>query len=124
MNLALTFTLMIFGAIAIYVVAKFIHDNYSAAGRARWAEIEAEIEADEKARLDKRNRGLRKIVCPHCTTSGHVTGHRTVVKRGISGGKATGAVLTAGLSLLATGLSRKEGVMAMSCDNCGMSWNV
>ena len=46
-----------------------------------------------------------------------------VRKRGISGGKATGAVMTGGLSMLATGLSRKERVNALHCDNCGMTWD-
>jgi hypothetical protein len=43
-------------------------------------------------------------------------------KAGISGGKATGAILTGGLSLLATGLSRKERLTEAHCDNCGSTW--
>ncbi|HWA67172.1 MAG TPA: hypothetical protein VG899_12490 [Mycobacteriales bacterium] len=43
-------------------------------------------------------------------------------KKGISGGKAAGAVLTLGVSMLATGLSRKEWVNVMRCANCGMKW--
>lgn len=65
-----------------------------------------------------------KLVCPHCNTSGSVTSARARRKRGISGGKATGAVLTGGVSMLATGLSRKEDVTTMHCANCGTSWDV
>ncbi|MGI8879571.1 MAG: hypothetical protein ACR2KJ_03470 [Jatrophihabitans sp.] len=46
------------------------------------------------------------------------------VKRGISGGKATGAVLTAGVSLFATGLSRKEQVLRATCGNCRVVWTI
>jgi DNA-directed RNA polymerase subunit RPC12/RpoP len=62
------------------------------------------------------------LMCPHCQTRGMVRTKQTKVKRGISGGKATGAVLTAGLSILATGLSRKEQVTQAHCDNCGSTW--
>jgi hypothetical protein len=63
-----------------------------------------------------------KLVCPHCQVSGKVRTERVKVKRGISGGKATGAVLTAGVSLLATGLARKEMVTQAHCGNCGSTW--
>lgn len=46
------------------------------------------------------------------------------MKKGVSGGKAAGAVLTAGLSVLATGLSRKEKVTEMRCSNCLTAWVV
>jgi transcription elongation factor Elf1 len=64
------------------------------------------------------------MVCPHCQTRGHVRTTQTKVKKGISGGKATGAVLTAGLSVLATGLSRKEKVTKATCGNCNSSWQL
>jgi hypothetical protein len=63
-----------------------------------------------------------QLVCPHCQTKGQVDAQGVRVKRGISGGKATGAVLTGGLSLLATGLSRKESRTAARCGNCNMEW--
>jgi hypothetical protein len=44
-------------------------------------------------------------------------------KKGISGGKAAGAILTGGLSLLATGLSRKESMTQAHCDACGSTWH-
>ena len=43
--------------------------------------------------------------------------------KGISGAKATGAVLTLGWSLLATGLSRKEQATQAHCSNCGSTWD-
>jgi hypothetical protein len=64
------------------------------------------------------------LICPHCQVGGHVTTVQKDVKRGISGGKATAGLLTGGVSLLATGLSRKQNVTACSCKNCGMEWLV
>lgn len=75
--------------------------------------------------------GLRKqraeqaarIVCPYCQTQGSVSVQNVRRKVGISGGKATGAVFTGGLSVLATGLSRKESGQRLACRNCGVQWN-
>ena len=66
--------------------------------------------------------GSAAIVCPHCGMRGHVRTRRVKVKRGISGGKATGAVLTLGWSMLATGLSRKEALTRATCGNCRQTW--
>lgn len=65
-----------------------------------------------------------KILCPHCHTRGNVTSTVVKAKRGVSGGKVTGAVLTGGLSILGTGLSRKQQVTEMHCGNCGTTWHV
>jgi hypothetical protein len=62
------------------------------------------------------------MVCPHCQTKGFVKTMRDEIKSGISGGKATGAFLTGGLSLLATGLSRKQKVTKCKCTKCGSEW--
>lgn len=67
--------------------------------------------------------GTGAMVCPHCQTRGTVTTQPVKVKRGVSGGKLTGALLTGGLSMLGTGLSRKERVTQASCSNCGASWS-
>jgi hypothetical protein len=64
------------------------------------------------------------LVCPHCQTAGAVRAKRVTTKQGVSGGKATAAIMTNGLSLVATGLSRKQGATACRCDNCRMSWLV
>jgi len=44
-------------------------------------------------------------------------------KKGVSGAKATGAILTLGWSLLATGLSRKEEITQAHCENCQATWD-
>ena len=64
----------------------------------------------------------RRLVCPHCQTAGHVHTKSVKKKVGISGGKVTGALLTGGISLLATGLSRKEAVTQAHCTNCSSNW--
>ena len=65
-----------------------------------------------------------KLICPHCQTVGQVSAGVISRKKGISGGKATGALFTGGLSMLATGLSRKESARHLSCGNCAMEWDV
>ena len=65
----------------------------------------------------------RNMVCPHCQTKGSVTTKQVKKKSGIHGGKATAAVLTAGFSLLGTGLSRKNKVTEAHCSNCGATWH-
>ena len=44
-------------------------------------------------------------------------------KMGISGAKATGALLTGGLSLLFTGLSREEEFTQAHCLTCNSTWH-
>jgi transcription elongation factor Elf1 len=65
-----------------------------------------------------------QLVCPHCQTKGSVRSTHGKVKKGISGGKATAAVLTAGVSMLATGLSHKGQATQLKCSNCGTTWQV
>jgi hypothetical protein len=66
--------------------------------------------------------GDAAIICPHCQTQGAVTSRLVKQKKGVSGAKATGAVLTLGWSMLATGLSRKEQATELRCGNCRMRW--
>jgi len=63
-----------------------------------------------------------KLICPHCQTRGMVHTKEVKKKVGISGGKATGALLTAGLSLFVTGLSRKERLTEAYCGDCKSTW--
>jgi transcription elongation factor Elf1 len=63
-----------------------------------------------------------QMICPHCQTKGSVRTNEIERKVGVSGGKATGAILTGGISLLLTGLSRKESVTQAHCGNCGATW--
>jgi len=63
------------------------------------------------------------MICPHCQTKGDVRTKAVTRKKGISGAKATGALLTGGVSMLATGLSRKEGLTQAHCDHCNSTWD-
>lgn len=64
------------------------------------------------------------LKCPHCDSTGTVSSRKIKTKQGVSGGKATGAVLTMGVSLLATGLSRKQTVTEMKCSKCSTVWHI
>jgi len=81
---------------------------------------ENQITEARRVELDgKRNPAL---VCPHCQERGKIRTKAVKKKAGISGGKATAAVLTGGVSVLATGLSRKEALTQAHCDNCSSTW--
>jgi hypothetical protein len=92
----------------------------------RAAYLEAKRRAVEavqlKAKDSQRGPLNPQMICPHCQSKGTVRTKKVTQKKGISGGKATAAVLTAGVSILATGLSRKEGATEAHCDNCGSTW--
>jgi len=62
------------------------------------------------------------LICPHCQSKGLVRTQSVKKKTGISGGKATAAILTGGISLLATGLSRKDQMTQARCGNCMSQW--
>ena len=79
--------------------------------------------ANEIAAELQRPQRDSQIICPHCQVRGHVTTKRVHAKQGISGGKATAALLTGGLSLLATGLSQHQKVTKATCSNCGSVWH-
>ena len=64
-----------------------------------------------------------EVICPMCQVKGQVTTSRINRKRGISGGKAVGALLTGGLSMFAVGLSRKEYFTHARCKNCKSEWD-
>ena len=76
-------------------------------------------------RVLDRSRGPinAQLVCSHCGEQGHVRTKRATVKTGISGAKATGALLTGGVSVLATGLSRKQKVTQAYCGHCESEWS-
>lgn len=63
------------------------------------------------------------MICPHCQARGTVTTKKIKRKKGVSGGKATAAILTLGWSLLVTGLSRKEKETEAHCTACGATWH-
>jgi len=82
----------------------------------------------QKAALIERNAKLAhgelrsQMICPHCQERGKVRCKAVKNKKGISGGKATGAILTGGVSMLATGLSRKEAATEAYCGHCQSTW--
>ena len=71
------------------------------------------------------NHGLvnDKLLCPHCGERGAVHTREVKLKKGVSGGKAMAGLMTGGLSLFATGLSRKERVTEAWCGNCQSQWH-
>ena len=97
----------------IFVLALFVVGAFKARKK---KEAATRQQAQERSRYDSQ------IVCAQCQQKGSVTTRRIKTKTGISGAKATGAVLTGGLSILATGLSRKEDLTEARCDNCGSVW--
>lgn len=88
------------------------------------AALRAAEKREKAARRTAAAEQPKRLICPHCQTRGQVTVRAVTQKKGVSGGKATGAILTGGVSMLATGLSRKEHVRQMTCGNCGTIWNV
>jgi hypothetical protein len=64
-----------------------------------------------------------QMLCPHCGCRSCVRTINVKKKVGVSGGKATAALLTGGVSLLAVGLSRKEKMTQAHCSNCNSTWS-
>ena len=62
------------------------------------------------------------MVCPHCQTKGHIRTKPIDKPAGISGGKAVGAVMTGGASLLVTGIGRTDQVTQAHCSECSNTW--
>lgn len=85
------------------------------------ARLRACMTPEEKAH---EQHGLRNpaMLCPHCQLRGEIRTKVVTRKKGVSGGKATAALLTVGTSLLVTGLSRKEALTEAWCGNCKNTW--
>lgn len=64
------------------------------------------------------------LVCTYCYRKGTVSTRQVVAKGGINGGKATGAILTAGWSLLATGLATTTRYTEATCAACNKTWSM
>ena len=64
-----------------------------------------------------------QMICPHCQNKGGIRIKSVKRKKGVSGGKATAAILTLGITMLATGLSRKEGLTQAHCTKCNSTWD-
>jgi hypothetical protein len=63
-----------------------------------------------------------EMICPHCQEKGTVRTKVARHRKGIHVGKVTAALLTGGVSLLATGLSSHEILTEAQCSNCKNSW--
>lgn len=84
------------------------------------AYLETLKESQRAMQLGPKNSAM---ICPHCQTKGTVRTKQVDRKKGVSGGKATAALLTGGVSMLATGLSRKETWTHAKCEQCGSEWD-
>ena len=111
-------------------VIGFAYYNHKKVWREKTAIENMPAEEKEKFYLKQRSDDLRQrfgelspvMICPHCQLQGKVRTKKVTRKKGVSGSKAAGALLTGGISLLATGLSRKEIETQAHCDNCNNSW--
>jgi hypothetical protein len=96
--------------------------------RAKLTEQEREELVQERAKLaeqeiiDRLGTVNSAMICPHCQTKGQVRTISITQKKGVSGGKATAALMTCGVSMLAVGLSRKEEATQAHCDACNNTW--
>jgi hypothetical protein len=86
-------------------------------------ERQKQIDAEAERVLERYGPISPMYICPHCQTKGHVRTIPVKRKKGVSGAKVTGALLTFGVSMLATGLSRKEGLTQAHCGNCDSTWD-
>jgi hypothetical protein len=94
-------------------------------GKAKFAAYEKRMAIEREAEQSARwvhGPVNSQLICPHCQTKGKVRTKEIERKAGVSGGKATAAILTGGLSMLATGLSRKEQLTQAYCCNCRSIW--
>jgi hypothetical protein len=119
-------------AVVVIVIAAWIGsrvesaklEKMTPAERAEYLEAKRKAAKAAQAKMRDLQQGPvnAQMICPHCQSRGTVRTKRITQKKGISGGKATAAVLTAGVSILATGLSRKEAGTEAHCENCSSTW--
>ena len=62
------------------------------------------------------------VVCPHCRRKGQVRVKELILNKGISVAKAIAAIITAGVSLISTGIMRKEQETHAHCGYCNSVW--
>lgn len=116
--------------VAFYIVIDAVKVEQNKVAKMSPAEKDEYLEAlrDRQLALEDRQRALGfgpinpAMICQHCHEKGKIRTKHVVQKKGISGGKAAAALVTGGLSVLATGLSRKEGLTQAHCDNCSNTW--
>ena len=111
------------GLIFLFVVVAGVAENKKVAAMSP-SDRETYQAKQRAAVLTKEHGQLHPMMlCPHCQEKGNVRTQPVKRKKGVSGGKATAAILTGGVSLLATGLSRKEQATEAHCANCGSTWD-
>ena len=76
----------------------------------------------EQSQPEQSPRPVGQIECLYCHSSGTVVVQKVKKKKGVSPGKATAGILTLGVSLVGTGLAKKEVVSQLTCAACGMTW--
>ncbi|ACD95394.1 hypothetical protein [Trichlorobacter lovleyi] len=113
--------------VIVFIIAAILYSKLAEQNRVKkmTPEERAEyLESKEQSRLNSLYGSLNPVMlCPHCNEKGHIRTKPVVHKKGISGGKATAAIFTGGVSLLATGLSRKEKSTQAYCASCNNSWD-
>ncbi len=115
---AVVVALVAFVAMKIEAAARRANDNMSPEERSDF--LAEQREAELRSTYGEAN---PEMICPHCRNKGTVRTQRVQRKKGISGDKAAAAVLTGGLSVAATGLSRKETLTQARCDSCENTWD-
>lgn len=104
-----------------------IHCGFPLVGSSSKDEQSEIAEVDTSLDIGEAWKGFQlnsEIICPSCHKKGCVIARTVKRKAGISGAKATGALLTGGLSLLAVGLSKKEMATEAKCKNCNSVWSL
>src|SRR5271166_2660171 len=82
---------------------------------AKYRKAQADKLAEQQKRVAEQQKrasyGTKnpQMICPHCQTKGSVRTKPVTKKTGISGGKATAALLTGGMSMLARSEERRVG---------------
>jgi hypothetical protein len=108
--------LIIIGAVAVIALFVIFIKNFSAKQPDRSVELAA-------AREEQWGALNPEMICPHCQVKGQIKTKQVSLKKGVSGGKATAAILTGGITLIG-GLSRKEDATQAHCGNCGTTWMI
>lgn len=113
----------------VYLVVRYVVTQIKASReRARIEKLKPLERIQENALQASRNRDETLgainpvMICPHCQTKGKVRAKTVLKKAGVSGSKASAAVLTGGASILVAGLSQEDECTAASCDECGSHW--
>lgn len=107
--------------ITVYAFSKIKEEEeYTNLTPAEKAYIQKQIRIQELT----KNFGIinPELICPHCQTKGLVRNKYIKSDQGISGDKATAAVLTGGATVLFTGLKNETIKTQAYCEKCRSIW--